>query len=229
MRGGTLAAAIVEDTRSPESPQMLAIVADRRLSVAALSALLLRDGNYRIVREARGIVEVRESLAAFKPVVVVLEMASAPGSPSSYGAGLVGGWRTLLLLDPADGPAFLRAVRTHAHGYLSRSASVETLKEAVTRVQEAGSYLDPSLASQVLGAMNHAGAGSMGSDPKLSSRERDILVRIAKGLSTKQVARECAIAPKTVCNHVDSIYRKLNLRHRGQLVLYAAQQGLTSL
>jgi DNA-binding NarL/FixJ family response regulator len=63
----------------------------------------------------------------------------------------------------------------------------------------------------------------------LSQRQRDILVRIAGGRSTKQVAREYAIAPKTVANHVNNIYQKLNLRARGQLVLYAAKRGSTSL
>jgi DNA-binding CsgD family transcriptional regulator len=49
---------------------------------------------------------------------------------------------------------------------------------------------------------------------------------VANGRSSKDIARQFSIAPKTVCNHVNNIYAKLNLRHRGQLVLYAAQRGL---
>ena len=64
---------------------------------------------------------------------------------------------------------------------------------------------------------------------ELSERERVILVRIASGRSTKDIAREYAIAPKTVANHITNMEKKLHLRHRGQLVLYAAQQGLTIL
>jgi DNA-binding NarL/FixJ family response regulator len=160
---------------------------------------------------------------------VVLEIESIRGPASLNAPGVEAGWRTLLLLDPAGDPGvFSRAVRMHSDGYLSRSASVETLAEAVARVREAGTYLDPMLASQVLGAMSQPRMGSAGPDAKLTLRQQDILIKIANGRSTKQVAREYAIAPKTVSNHVDNICQKLNLKHRGQLVLYAAQQGLTS-
>ena len=65
-------------------------------------------------------------------------------------------------------------------------------------------------------------------DSGLSGREREILTGIASGRSTKQVARDYAISPKTVGNHVNNICHKLNLRHRSQLVLFALQQGLTT-
>ena len=76
--------------------------------------------------------------------------------------------------------------------------------------------------------MSRAGAEPIGQSSPLSPRERDILVRIANGRSTKEVAREYAIAPKTVANHILNMYPKLNLRDRGQLVVYAAQHGLTT-
>jgi len=65
--------------------------------------------------------------------------------------------------------------------------------------------------------------------PRLSGREWQILAKIASGKSTKQVARECTISAKTVGNHVGNICHKLDLHHRGQLVLFAAAYGLTSL
>ena len=55
------------------------------------------------------------------------------------------------------------------------------------------------------------------------------MVQVARGRSSKEIARTYDISSKTVCNHVINVYRKLNMRHRGQLVLYAAQRGLTSL
>jgi DNA-binding NarL/FixJ family response regulator len=195
----------------------LAIVADRRLSAAALSALLLKDPSYRIARREHGGGEVRAMLARERPSVMVLDVR--PPALFALIDASAWGMRTLLLLDADDDPSiFADAISAHPQGYLSRRASRATLEAAIAEVYRSGSYLDPLLMDSVLNAV-----------PTLSVRERQILVRIASGLSTKEVARECAITPKTVANHVNNMVQKLHFRHRGQLVLYAAQQGLTTI
>ncbi len=94
---------------------------------------------------------------------------------------------------------------------------------AIQRLREGRSYLDPALSEPI------RRASADGPGPALSPRERDILRGVAAGRSSKEIGRQHAIAPKTVCNHVNNICQKLKLRHRGQLVLYAAQHGLTAL
>ena len=61
----------------------------------------------------------------------------------------------------------------------------------------------------------------------LTRREREILIEVARGRSSKEIARDCRISSKTVGNHVNNLYQKLQLSHRGELVLYAARTGLT--
>jgi two-component system, NarL family, invasion response regulator UvrY len=207
--------------------QLLAVVADRRLSAAALSALLIKDPSYRIRRQAHGLPDVRAMLAAERPQVMVLDVSR----PAFFALIDASAWgvRTLLLLDPDDEQAvFADAVSAGVRGYLSRRVSRDTLEAAIAGLYRSGFYLDPLLMESVLLAMQAHGTSSMATTG-LSLREREILVWIASGLSTKQVARECAVTPKTVANHVNNIVQKLNLRHRGQLVLYAAQQGLTTI
>jgi len=193
----------------------LAIVADRRLSTAALSALLLKDPSYQIARREHGVDQVRAMLARERPSVMVLDL-HAPALFALLDASDFG-VRTLLLLDPDDDPSIFAGARSH--GYLSRRASRETLQAAIAELYRSGAYLDPLL-MRVRGRRAPSG---------LSLRERQILVWIASGRSTKEVARACAITPKTVGNHVNNMVQKLHLRHRGQLVLYAAQQGLTTI
>ena len=225
----------------------LAIVADRRLSTAALSALLLKDPSYQIARREHGVDQVRAMLARERPSVMVLDV-HAPALFALLDASDFG-VRTLLLLDPDDDPSIFAGARSH--GYLSRRASRETLQAAIAELYRSGAYLDPLLMESVLNAAptltlpRKRGRedsaptatltlprkrGREGSAPTtLSLRERQILVWIASGRSTKEVARACAITPKTVGNHVNNMVQKLHLRHRGQLVLYAAQQGLTTI
>ena len=192
----------------------LAIVADRRLSAAALSALLLKDPSYQIARREHGVDQVRAMLARERPSVMVLDV-HAPALFALLDASDFG-VRMLLLLDPDDDPSIFAGARSH--GYLSRRASREALQAAIAELYRSGAYLDPLL-MPVRGRRAPSG---------LSLRERQILVWIASGRSTKEVARACAITPKTVGNHVNNMVQKLHLRHRGQLVIYAAQQGLTT-
>jgi DNA-binding NarL/FixJ family response regulator len=211
--------------------QVLAVVADRYLSAAALTALLLKDPSYRVTRQEHGVGGVRAMLAAGRPQVMVLDVSGtaffALIDASRWGV------RTLLLIDRNDDPAmFGAAVNAGVQGYLSRSVSRETLEAAIAGLTRSGRYLDPVLTQPVLGAAPALTfprkRGRENHTPTLLSvREREILVWMASGLSSKQIARGCDIAPKTVSNHVTNMRQKLNLRHRGQLVLYAVQQGLT--
>jgi DNA-binding CsgD family transcriptional regulator len=164
--------------------ETVAILAERRLAVAALTALLLKNPGYRLIAEARGTGEVREALVRYRPAVMVESQDSPFASPFVWAA-------IRLVVDPEDHPdVFLSAVYA---------------------------------------AIAQARADSVDADaPRLSEREREILAQIASGRSTKEVARDCAISPKTVGNHISNICQKLNFHTRGQLVLFAMEQGLTS-
>ena len=60
----------------------------------------------------------------------------------------------------------------------------------------------------------------------LTAREMEMLVLIAKGMLAKEIARTLAISEKTVRNHISTIYRKLDIYDRSQLVIYAMRKGL---
>jgi two-component system, NarL family, sensor histidine kinase DegS len=60
----------------------------------------------------------------------------------------------------------------------------------------------------------------------LTARELEMLVLVARGMLAKEIARTLAISEKTVRNQISSIYRKLNIYDRSQLVLYAVRKGL---
>jgi len=61
---------------------------------------------------------------------------------------------------------------------------------------------------------------------ELSSRERDVIVRLARGGSNKEIARALDMAESTVKIHVQGILRKLNLSSRVQAAVYAVEHGL---
>jgi len=63
----------------------------------------------------------------------------------------------------------------------------------------------------------------------LTSREQEILVLLAEGLSAKEIAEKLFISPRTVENHRSSIMRKLDLHTNHELIRYAAKLGLIDL
>jgi DNA-binding NarL/FixJ family response regulator len=222
-----LSAAVLRWQQGSGPPVRIAIIADRRLSVAALSALLLQDCSFDVLQSAERSSQVRRTVTSLRPGLLVVDSARE-ASLAAIDASEWGG-RVLLLVDPEESPAALaEAARSGAHGFLSLTASRAALVLALDSLRQAGSYLDPELGSRMLGAWRDVAANPDDRDP-LSRREREIVVQVARGRSSKEIAKTYAISSKTVCNHIINVYHKLNLRHRGQLVLYAAQQGLTTL
>jgi DNA-binding NarL/FixJ family response regulator len=67
--------------------------------------------------------------------------------------------------------------------------------------------------------------GTLSKPDDLSEREREVLKLVANGVSNKEIASRLYITEGTAKNHVSSILRKLGMRDRTQLVLYAAQRG----
>lgn len=60
----------------------------------------------------------------------------------------------------------------------------------------------------------------------LTARECDVLALLAQGMPNKRIARELAISPKTVNNHVEHIYSKLGVSNRAGAAMYAMQHGI---
>lgn len=66
-------------------------------------------------------------------------------------------------------------------------------------------------------------------DDGLTPREREMLILVARGMVVKEIAHSLQISEKTVRNHISSIYRKLAVYDRSQLVIYALKNGLVNI
>ena len=223
MEDERLCAALVESGDGEAGDITVAVISDRRLSVAALAALLQDEDHDAVLSVVRGTQEVRSALDEYRPEVII-----ADGTWSRWpGINNVSwGGRVLLLLDPEDDPrVFKQAVQSGADGYLSRSASASALGSAIDAVRRDQHYLDPVLEGRIHWATEEIKL-RLPLEPRLSQRELEIIAAIAKGRSSKEIARDCSVTAKTVCNHISHIYGKLNIKDRGQLVMYAVQEGL---
>jgi two-component system response regulator NreC len=136
----------------------------------------------------------------------------------------------VLVLTMHDDPAYLRSVLTAgASGYvLKRSVDAELLA-AIRAVHRGGTFVDPSLANifvQDVLAKKGAKARRTGSVNILSDRELQVLRLVARGYSSRQIAKQILVGVKTVETYRSRFAQKLGLRTRSDVVRYAVQMGL---
>ena len=115
-----------------------------------------------------------------------------------------------------------RAFRLGAVGYINKNSSFEELKKAITKLVNGGKYVSPDYAEKL------AFGGDAGSLPheKLSDRELQVMLLIAKGTSLLDIADKLCIADKTVSTYRSRILEKMFLKSNAELSIYAIKNGL---
>jgi DNA-binding NarL/FixJ family response regulator len=122
-----------------------------------------------------------------------------------------------------------RLLRAGATGYVLKRAASAELVRAVRAVAVGGTYIDPSLAGAVVEGYLSTETGPLRPpSDSLSDREREVLIRIARGFSNKEIAAELGLSVKTVETYKARMTEKLGLRSRVDIVRYASSQGWLS-
>ncbi|MGO8959501.1 MAG: response regulator [Streptosporangiaceae bacterium] len=124
-----------------------------------------------------------------------------------------------------DDDSVLAAMRAGARGYVLKGAQQDEIVRAIQAVAAGEAIFGPGIARRVLGLAG-APPGSYVPFQELTSRERDVLRLIAAGMRNAEIARQMAIAPKTVANHVSAIFSKLQVADRSQAIVMARDAGL---
>jgi DNA-binding NarL/FixJ family response regulator len=116
-------------------------------------------------------------------------------------------------------------LRAGASGYVLKRAAADELLRAIRTVAKGETYIDPALAATLVEGFLDSQRSQHPTSEALSEREREVLVRIAKGFSNKEIAAELALSVKTVETYKARMAEKLGLRSRVEIVKFAAQQG----
>lgn len=132
----------------------------------------------------------------------------------------------VVVLTMHDDPQRTRAaLEAGASAYLTKGTSFSDVLDTLRKVHGGEEVLSPQLAASMLSVADD----SVGNEDLLSERQTEILQMIADGLSTKQVARELGITQKTVHNHLNAIYRRLDTQSLTHAVLSAVRLGIIDL
>jgi DNA-binding CsgD family transcriptional regulator len=141
---------------------------------------------------------------------------------SGYPRGLSGSTiaRPARILGAADAYQAMREPRAH------RPARTPDEAAAELRADVKAGRLDAEAVEAILGAAGHRISRRRDGPFGLTAREVEVLRLLAVGLSNKEISQRLVITPKTVGNHVEHIYAKIDIRSRAGAGLFAMQHGL---
>ena len=213
-----------------QRPPTVMVVDDHPIWRDAVARDLAEDG-FTVVATADGVAAARRRAAVVRPDVVLMDMALGDGDGAQATAGVLEvspGSRVLVLSASAERDDVLQAVKAGATGYLVKSASRAEVAAAVRATAAGRAVFTPGLAGLVLGEYRRIAqrSGSDPAGPTLTDRETEVLRHVAKGLTAKQIATKLSVSHRTVENHVQATFRKLQLANRVELTRYAIEHGL---
>jgi two-component system response regulator NreC len=198
------------DLSTGPDPLGVLIVDDHAVVRRGVRALLEAQPEFRVVAEAGDIPSALEAVQTHQPALVVLDI-HMPGEPSLPAIARMN-----------DDPMFARhALDAGAGGYVLKEAAPLELIRALHAVAAGESYLHPSLGAR-LASSDEDGLAL----DRLSEREHDVLIRVVRGATNKQIAGELHLSVRTVETHRARLQEKLGVSGLLELVELARAHGL---
>lgn len=214
------------------------IVDDHTVVRTGLRMLLESHGRITVVGEATNCAEAIALAAQTQPDVVVfdLDLGGQSGLECLEEVRAAAESARVLVLTGVRDPLLHRqAVHRGATGLMLKDMAVETLLQALETVHAGEVWLPPTLIAQVLGELTGAPATRRAPDPevakiaRLTEREREVVTLIGQGLRNQQIAQRLGVSETTVRHHLTSIFAKLDVTDRLELVIYAYRHHLAAL
>lgn len=208
------------------------IVEDHRLCRESLSLALAQETFIEIVAEAVSGLQAIEVISELKPDIVLVGITM----PESDGLQIISAIRErspaskpIIITGGMDEEFIIKAVKAGAKGYLSRNSSISRLFKAIKAVHNDELWIERQLIAKYFNGDIIVDSRLAKSPTKieeiLTPREQDILRILMKGATNKEIAEQLFICEKTVKSHLNSIFKKLNVRRRLEAILWAIKQG----
>ena len=202
------------------------VVDDHSMFATSLGLALEREPGLVVLGTASTLAEARRWVATTPPDVLLIDHRlpdGLGGQALPELKALAPQMRVVLMSAAVDDTALVQAIENGAAGFLSKSATVEELVQAI-RAAAAGEVLvSPALLARLLPRLSrdHVGAG-----PDLTPREVEVLEVLSGGLSNADIAAELGISVNTVRNHVQNVLAKLGVHSKLEALAVAVREGI---
>ncbi|MBM2616370.1 response regulator transcription factor [Actinoplanes sp. LDG1-06] len=198
---------------------------DHEVVRRGLADLLQAGGDIEVVGESGSAAEAARRIPALRPHVAILDARLPDGNGIDVCRdvrAVDSTIRGLILTSYDDDEALFAAIMAGASGYVLKQIRGTDLVDAVRRVAEGQSLLDPAVTQRVLERIRH-GVEQPRELAALTEQERRILEFVAEGLTNREIAGRMFLAEKTVKNYVSSVLSKLGLERRTQAAVLATR------
>jgi DNA-binding NarL/FixJ family response regulator len=220
---------------------------DRRIRILMIDDhAVLRTGLRLIIESHIGMQVVgeaenrRESLAAIAnetPDIILLDLDLGDENGLDLLPDLLAAVpdaRIILLTGLRDPEIQRRAILMGAMGLVLKQKAAETVIRAIEKVYAGEVWLDRAMIASILNERVNPSAtpeqnAQMARIAMLTEREREVIRLIGEGIKNRQIAERMYISEATVRHHLTSIFAKLGVTDRFELVIYAFQHGLAKL
>jgi DNA-binding NarL/FixJ family response regulator len=216
---------VVEAVVFPGDVHIL-VVDDHVMFATSLALALEQEPGLSVLGTASTLAEARSWVATSPPDVLLIDHRL----PDGLGVQalpelkrLAPHMRIVLMSASVDDTALVHAIESGAAGFLSKSASVDELVQAI-RAAAAGEVLvSPALLARLLPRLSR---DRLGIGTELTPREVEVLEVLSGGLSNSDIAAELGISVNTVRNHVQNILTKLSVHSKLEALAVAVREGI---
>ncbi len=208
------------------------VVDDHPVVRMGVSMVLGPESGLTVVGEASSCAQAWDMLVRLRPDVILVDLMLEDENACELmekiqTEGIAG---KIVVYTAHAGEAHVReALRAGASGYVIKGSTPERLIDAIHTVARGGSYLDPAVASHVMGRLGRSHERHSPHGRELTEREATVLHALAQGKRNKDIARELFITERTVKYHINGLFTKLRVKNRTEAVRAAIDQGLISL
>ncbi|MFO7750228.1 MAG: response regulator transcription factor [Desulfobacteraceae bacterium] len=212
------------------------IVDDHPLFREGIKIIIQGDGRYDVVGEAGTAGQGLKLARKRKPDLVVVDVSLPDTSGFDLIREMVESFSDLAILvlsmhSKVD--YIVKAFQEGATGYITKDSAAEMLITGIEQTLKGEYFMDPCVSQQVVKKMaelpGKQSIHAVKNDDALTAREQEIMVLVTRGFSSRKIADQLFISPKTVQNHRSRIMKKLNAGNVIDLARQAAKLGLVDL
>lgn len=217
-----------------QRPITIMIIDDHVVIRSGLRMLIEHDQRMQVVAQAGNRIEALERAAGARPDVIILDLLLGDEDGLSFLPELCQATpnsRVLVLTGVQSADAHRRAIRRGAMGIVLKEHAADQLLKAIMKVYEGEVWIERSMMGSMIQELNKPTPV----DPEvtkiksLTDREREVIALVGEGLKNKQVGERLFISETTVTHHLSSVFDKLDVSDRLELIIYAFRHGLAKI
>jgi DNA-binding NarL/FixJ family response regulator len=216
------------------APIGVLIVDDHAVVRAGLRMLIDQDPDMKVTSVAGNRSEALAAAASDQPDIIILDIVLGDEDGLSLLPelrGVAANSRVLVLTGLRSSESQRQAMRAGAMGIVLKEHAVEVLIKAIKKVHHGEVWLDRLTIGSVLQEMTEEKQPNADQNKiaSLTEREREVVTLVGEGLKNKQIAARLFISETTVTHHLSSVFSKLSVSDRLELLIYAFRHGLAKL